>query len=115
MEKGGVSTEHIFSSLHFAAFAADLVECWALFPPITMIYAFLELFTYLDKMYAGSIRNLQVKANCLNPLNAVSTGIRGTDRIFRFKKILTADLASLFLDLICPKSCKIHDKSLKPG
>ena len=30
-----------------------------------------------------------------------------------FFKILNADLASLFLDYICPKRCKSHDKSLK--
>ena len=30
-----------------------------------------------------------------------------------FKKILTADLVSLFLDLIFPEHCKSHDKSLK--
>ena len=28
---------------------------------------------------------------------------------------LTADLVTLFLDWLCGKRCKSHDKSLKPG
>ena len=35
--------------------------------------------------------------------------------LFDKKQQLTTDLASLYLDLLCPKCHKSHDKSLKPG
>ena len=64
---------------------------------------------YLQMLYVKCMTPTYI----YNPFSAY--GVGGTNHICQFKKIVIANLASGFLDLICPKHCKSHDKSLKPG
>ena len=77
----------------------------------------MAVFFYGSKRsYFGITQRLRV--NSLNPFRCSTCNflqVVDFELGALFEKILTADSAFLFLDWICPKHCKSHDKSLKTG